>query len=151
MDRGAWWATVHGVEKSWTQLSTHAHTHTHTHTHTEECGKIIQFSSVIQSCLTLCDSIDCSMPGFPVHHQFLETGQIHVHRVSDAIQLSHSLSFFLLLPSTFPSIRVFSNESVLRIRWPKYWSFSFSLIPSRWLSDKEFACQCWRCGFDPCR
>ena len=105
------------------------HTHTHTHTHTEEGGKIIQFSSVIQSCLTVCDSIDCSMPGFPIHHQFLETSQIHVHRVSDAIQLSHSLSFFLLLPSTFPSIRVFSNESVLCIRWPNYQSFGFSISP----------------------
>ena len=63
------------------------------------------------------------MPGFPVHYQLLELVQTHVHRVSDAIQPSHPL----LPPS---SIRVFSNESVLRIRWPKYWSFSFSISPS---------------------
>ena len=69
------------------------------------------------------------MPGFPVHHQLLEPTQTHVHRVSDAIQLSHPHPL-LLLPSIFPSIRVFSNESVLRIRWPKYWSFSFSISPS---------------------
>ena len=54
----------------------------------------------------------------------------HVHRISDAIQLSHPLSSPLLLPSIFPSIRVFSNESVLPIRWPKYWSFSFNISPS---------------------
>ena len=57
----------------------HTCTHTHTHTHTEKCGKIIQFSSIIQSYPTLCDSIVCSMPGFPVHHQLLEIAQIHVH------------------------------------------------------------------------
>ena len=75
------------------------------------------------------------------------------HMSIESMMTSNHLIFccpLLLLPSIFPSIRVFSNESVLRIRWPKYWSFSFSLIPSRWLSDKEFACQCWRCGFDPC-
>ena len=69
--------------------------------------------------------MDCSLPGFPVHHQLPEPIQTHVYQVSDAIQ-----SFYLLLPSIFPSIRVFSNESVLRIRWPKYWSFSFSISPS---------------------
>ena len=61
----------------------------------------------------------CSMPGFPVHRQLPEPAQIYVHRVGDAI-----------MPSCFPSIRVFSNESVLCIRWPKYWSFSFSISPS---------------------
>ena len=71
--------------------------------------------------------MNCSMPDFPVHHQFLELAQTHVHRVGDAIQPSHPL---LLPPSIFPSIRVFSNESVLRIRWPKYRSFSFSISPS---------------------
>ena len=87
----------------------------------------VQFSSVTQSGLTLCDPMDCSMPGLPVHHQTLEFIQTHVHWVSDAIQLSHPLSSpSLLLPSIFPSIRVFSNESVLPIRWPKYWSFSIS-------------------------
>ena len=81
------------------------------------------FSSVIQSCPILCDSMSCSTPGLPVHHQLLEPTQTHVHRVGDAIQPSHPLSP-LLPPSIFPSIRVFSNESALRIRWPKYWSFS---------------------------
>ena len=70
------------------------------------------------------------MPGFPVHHQLLQLAQTHVHRVTDpsnCLILCHPL---LLLPSIFPSIRVFSNESVLPIRWPKYWSFSFSISPS---------------------
>ena len=70
------------------------------------------------------------MPGLPVHHKLLEFTQTHVHRVGDAIQPSHPLSPLLLLPSIFPSIRVFSDESVLGIRWPKYWSFSFSISPS---------------------
>ena len=69
-------------------------------------------------------------PGFPVHHQLLELAQTHVHQVSDAIQPSHSLSTPSPPVSIFLSIRVFSNESVLRIRWPNYWSFSFSIIPS---------------------
>ena len=73
--------------------------------------------------------MDCSTPGFPVHHQLPELAQTHVHWVGDAIQPSHPLSS-LLLPSIFPSIRVFSNESALPIRWPKYWSFSFSINPS---------------------
>ena len=89
-----------------------------------------QFSSVAQSCPTLCDPMDCSKPGFPVHHQLPEFIQTHVHRVGDAIQPSHPLSSPSFPPSIFPSIRVFSNESVLRIRWPKYWSFSFSINPS---------------------
>ena len=71
-----------------------------------------------------------SMPGLPVHHQLMEFIQTHVHRVGDAIQPSHPLSAFLLLPPIPPSIRVFSNESTLHIRWPKYWSFSFSISPS---------------------
>ena len=95
-----------------------------------ELFNLVQFSSVAQSCPTLCDPMDCSTPGFPVHHQFLELAQTHVHRVSDAIQPPHPLSALPLLPSIFSSIRVFSNESVLRIRWPKYWSFNFSISPS---------------------
>ena len=71
----------------------------------------------------------CSTPGFPVHHQLWELAQTHVHQVSDAIQPSHPLSS-PSLTSIFPSIRVFSNESVLHIRWPKYWSISFSISPS---------------------
>ena len=71
-----------------------------------------------------------SMPGFPVHHQLLELTQTRVLHISDALQPSRPLSFFLLLPSTFPSIRGFSKESVLHIRWPKDWNFSFSVSPS---------------------
>ena len=90
----------------------------------------IQFSSVPEPCPTLYDPRDCSTPIFPVHHQLPEFTQIHVHRVSDAIQPSHPLHPLLLPPSTLPSIRVFSNESVLHTRWPMYWSFSFSISPS---------------------
>ena len=82
--------------------------------------------SVTQSCPTLCDPMDCSTPGFPVLHHLPELAQTHVHRVGDAIQPSHPLRPLVLLPSIFPSTRAFSNESTLRIRWPKYWSFSIS-------------------------
>ena len=81
--------------------------------------------SVAQLCPTLCNPMDCRMPGFPVLHWLLELAQTHVLWVSDAIQPSHSLSL-PFLPSIFPNIRVFSNESALHIRWPKYWSFSIS-------------------------
>ena len=77
----------------------------------------------------MSEFLDCSMPDFPVNHQLLELAQTHVHRASDAIQPSHPHPF-LLLPSIFPSIRVFSNQSVLCIRWPQYCSFSFSISPS---------------------
>ena len=87
-------------------------------------------SSVAHSCLTLCDPVDCSTPGFPVHHHLPEFVQTHVHRVSDAIHLLILCCPLLLLPSVFPSIRVFSSESVFHIRWPKYWSFTFSISPS---------------------
>ena len=90
----------------------------------------IQFSSVAQVCPTLCNPMNCSMPGLPVHHQLPEFTQIHVHRVGDAIQPSHPLYPLLLLPLVSPRIRVFSNESTLLMRWPKYWSFSLSLSPS---------------------
>ena len=74
--------------------------------------------------------MDCKTTDLPVHHQLLELTQTHVHRVSDAIQPSHPLSSSLLLPSISSNIRVFSDESVFHIRWPKYWSFSFSINPS---------------------
>ena len=90
----------------------------------------IQFSSVAQSCLTLCNPMDCSTPGFPVLHYLLELAQTHVHRVGDTIQPSHPLLRLLLLTSIFPRIRVFSKESALCIRWPKYWSFSFNISSS---------------------
>ena len=89
-----------------------------------------QFSSVAQLCPTLYDPMDCSTPGFPVHHQLPELTQTHVHWVGAAIQPSHPLSSPSLSPSIFPSIRVFSNESVLLIRWPEYWRFSFGISPS---------------------
>ena len=87
------------------------------------------FCSVSRSCLTLCNPMVCSTPGFPVHHLCPELAQTHVHWVGDA---NHFILCrpLLFLPSIFPSIDIFSNESVLRIRWPKYWSFSFSIIPS---------------------
>ena len=91
---------------------------------------MLRFSSVAQSCPTLCDPIDCSTIGFPVHHQLLELTKTHIHQVGDAIQPSYPLSS--------PSPPAFSlcqhqglfHESALHIRWPKYWSFSFSISPS---------------------
>ena len=73
-----------------------------------------QFSSVTQLCLTLCDPMDYSMPGLPVHHQLPEPTQTHVHHIGEGIQLSHPRHPFLLLPVIFPNIQVFSNESSLR-------------------------------------
>ena len=92
----------------------------------------VQFISVAQLCLTLCDPMNCSTPGLPVRDQLPEFTQTHVHRVCDGIQPSYPLSFpSPPAPNPLPSIRVFSNESTLRMRWPKYWSFSFSTIPSK--------------------
>ena len=93
------------------------------------CLHMSQFSSVAQSCLTLCDPMDCSTSGLPVHHQLLESTQTRGHWVGDTIQPSHLLLSLHLPPSIFPNIRVFSNESVLHVRWPKYWSFSFRISP----------------------
>ena len=90
-----------------------------------------QFSSVAQLCPTLCDAMNCSTPGLPVHHQLLESTQTHVHE--SVMPSSHLILCrpLLLLPPIPPSIKVFSNESILRMRWPKYWSFSFSIIHSK--------------------
>ena len=90
----------------------------------------VQFSSVAQSCLTLCDPMYCSTPGLPVHHQLPEFTQIHVHWVGDAIQPSHPLSS----PSP-PALNLSEHQSLFKwisssIRWPKYWSFSFDISPS---------------------
>ena len=74
--------------------------------------------------------MNCNMPGFPVHHQLPELAQTHVHWVSDAIQPSHPLSSPSPLFAIFPTIRVFSNESALCIKWPDYWSFSLNISPS---------------------
>ena len=82
--------------------------------------------AVTQSCPALCDPMDCGLPGFPVLHHLSELAQTHVHWVGDVIPPSHPLLSHLLLPSISPSNRVFSNESTLRISWPKYWSFSIS-------------------------
>ena len=87
----------------------------------------IQLSSVSQSCPTLCDPMDCSTPGFPVHHQLLELAQTHVHQVSDAIQPSHPLSSPSPPPFNISQHQGLFHESVLCIWWPKYWSFSLSI------------------------
>ena len=88
---------------------------------------ISQFSSVVQSCLTLCDPMDCSMPGLPVHHQLPELAQIHVHLVGDAIQPSHPLS------SPSPTFNLSQHQDLFKwsvcIR-PEYWSFTFSIRSS---------------------
>ena len=86
--------------------------------------------SVAQSCLTLCDPMNRSTPGLLVHHQLLALTQTHVHRVSDAIQPPHPLSSPSPLAFNLSHSGSFSNESALHIRWPKYWSFSFSISPS---------------------
>ena len=106
----------------------------------------VQFSCSVMS--TLCDPMDCSTPGFPVHHQLLELAQAHVHQVGDAMSPCHHVIYhvnylilshpLLLPPSIFPSIRVFSDESILNIRWPKYQSFSFRISPSNEYSGLIF-------------
>ena len=101
-----------------------------TYIHTKTCIWILCCRSVTQSYPSLCDPMDCSTPGFPVHHHLLDLAQTHVIELvmpSNHLILCHPL---LLLPSIFPSIRVFSNESALHIRSPKYWSWSFSSIIS---------------------
>ena len=93
------------------------------------CAHSVQFSSVAQSCPTLCDPMDCSTPGLVSITNFWSLFKLM--SIESVMPPNHLiLCRPLLLPSIFPSIRVFSNESVLRIRWPKYWSFSFSISPS---------------------
>ena len=87
----------------------------------------VQFSSAAQLCPTLCDPMNCSTPGLPVQHQLLRLTSIESVMPFRHLILGCSL---LLLPSIPPSIRVFSNESTLHMRWPKYWSFNFSISPS---------------------
>ena len=86
------------------------------------------YCSVAKPCPALCDCVDCSMPGFPVLHHLPELAQSHIHWISDAIQPSRPLSS--PSPPVFPSIRIFPDESVLHIKWPNYWSFSFNISPS---------------------
>ena len=90
----------------------------------------VQFSSVAQSCPALCDPMNCSMPGLPVHHQLPEFTQTQLHRLGDAIQPSHPLSS-PSPASNLSKLQSFSSESTLHMRWPKYWGFSFSIIPSK--------------------
>ena len=91
----------------------------------------VQFSSVAQWCLTLCDPMNRSMPGLPVHHQLQSS--LRPTSIESVMPSSHLILCcpLLLLPPIPPSIRVFSGESTLHMRWPKYWSFSFSIIPSK--------------------
>ena len=91
----------------------------------------VQFSSVAQSCPILCDPMNCSTPGIPVHHQLPEFTQTHVHRVGNAIQPSHPLSSLSPPAPNTSQHQSLSSESTLRMRWPKYWSFSFSIVPSK--------------------
>ena len=90
----------------------------------------VQFSSVSQSCPTLCDPMNCSMPGLPVYHQLPEFTQTHIELVMPSSHLILGRPL-LLLPLVPPSIKAFSTESILLMRWPKHWSFSFSIIPSK--------------------
>ena len=111
--------------------------------------EVVQFSSVTQSCLTLCNPMNCSTPGLPVRHQLPEYTQTHVHQVGDAIQPSHPLSS-PFPPAPNPSQhQIRSKESTLHMRWPKYWSFSFSIILSKehpglinmpWTGIKDSCC-----------
>ena len=90
----------------------------------------VQFSSIALLCVTLYNPMNCSTPGFPVHHQLQSV--LKLMSIELAMPSNHIILFqpLLLLPSIFPSIRVFPNELVRHIRWPKYWSFSFSISPS---------------------
>ena len=90
-----------------------------------------QFSSVAQSCPTLCIPMNCSTPGLPIHHQL--PSSLKLMSIESVMPSSHLILCrpLLFLPPIPPSIRLFSNESTLRMRWPKYWSFSFSIIPSK--------------------
>ena len=103
---------------------------------TKRSNCLIHFCcSVSKLCLTLCNSMDCSMPGSSVLQYFLEFAQGHIYWVCDDIQSFYPLPPLLLLPSIFPSIRVFPNELAVHIRWPKYWNFSFSTSPSNEYSE----------------
>ena len=115
--------SVHRVTKSWTRLSNKQQLFMYIYTYS--C------CSVTQSCLILRGPMECNTPGFPVHHQLL-VSLLKLMSIKLVMPSNHLILYcpLLLLPSIFPSIRVFSKESVLPIRWPKYWSFSFSISPS---------------------
>ena len=99
---------------------------------------VVQFSSVTQSCSAFYNPVDCTMPCFPVHHQLPELAQTYVHWVGDATNHLILCRPLILLASVLPGIRVFSNESILHNRWPKYWSFSFGFNPSNKCSGLIF-------------
>ena len=99
------------------------------------CDVWLAFSSVTELCPTLCDPMNHSMPGLPFHHQLPESTQTHVHWVSDVIQPSHPLSSPSPLALNLSQHQGFSNELALRIRWPKYWSFSLAAI--RWKDGRR--------------
>ena len=109
-----------------------AQTHVHWISDTIQPSQpVVQFNSLAQSCPTLCDPMNCSTPGLPVHHQLLEF--LKLTSVESVMPSSHLILCppLLFLPPIPPSIRVFSNESNLHMRWSKYWSFSFSISPSK--------------------
>ena len=120
-----------GVEKREPSYSVCGNANYYCH-YREQCQfSSVQFSRSVMSDSLWPDPMNCSMPGLLVHQQLPEFTQTHVHRVSNAIQPYHPLSSLLFLPPIPPSIRVFSNESTLHMRWPKYWSFSFSISLSK--------------------
>lgn len=117
---------------------------------TKRSNCLIHFCcSVSKLCLTLCNSMDCSMPGSSVLQYFLEFAQVHIYWVCDDIQPFYPLPPLLLLPSIFPSLRVFPSELAVRIRWLIFWNFSFSTSPSNEYLDKLFICL-WPEGFVMC-
>ena len=125
---GAWWAAVYGVAQSQTRLSDWTELKVHPwSTEPEWFLLIVVVQSLSQSCSTLYDATDCSTPGFPVLHISRNCSNSHpLSRWCHPTILSSAVPF----SSSFPSIRVFSSESAVHIRWPKYWSFSFSISPS---------------------
>ena len=141
-DRGAWLAAVHRVAKSWTRLSNWTTTFSfYILPNWEDFQSVLwvlsQFSSVAQSCLTLCNPMDCSTPGFPVHHQFLEFAQTHVHWVCDAIQPSYPLS------SPSPALSLSQHQGLFQ--WvnssqevAKVLAFQFQHQSFKWIFRTDF-------------
>ena len=135
---GAWWAAIYGVAQSWTwlkQLSTSSSRDSVRFiweaSDNDDQGARCCCCSVVKSCLALCNAMDCSIPGLAVPYYLLELPRF---MITELVILSNHLLLccpLLLLPKIFPSIRVFSNESAVQIRWPKYWHFSFSSSPSK--------------------
>ena len=124
-DEGAWLAAIYGVAQSWTRLKRLSSSSS------KENLLSVQFSSVTQLCPTLCDPMNHSTPGLPVHHH-LPLSSLKLTSIKSVMPSIHLILCcpLLLLPPIPPSIRVFANESTLRMRWPKYCSFSFNVSPS---------------------